>query len=71
MKSAFQKYGFVPFTLNIVLRQIAVNSQAFEDETKRRSESNIKPGSALQEIWSSLKTHVKLYQQTEAIRDIL
>jgi hypothetical protein len=71
IKSAFRKCGFVPFTPNIVLRQIAVNSQAFEDESKRRSESNIKPESALQEIWSSPKTHDKLYQQAEAIRDML
>jgi hypothetical protein len=69
IKSAFRKCSFVPFRPHVVLDEITINHSAFEDGMERHQEEKV--DSHLQEIWSSPKTHDKLHQQSEAIRDML
>ena len=73
IKSAFRKCSFIPYNPDTILCQIKVNSSAFEDESKHRQDNSQRKVEelSLPDVWSSPTTHNKLYQQAEAIENLL
>jgi hypothetical protein len=69
IKSAFRKCGFVPFRPNLVIREIELN---LEKEAGIDKEITLPQSPAqLPEIWSSPTSHNKLYQQAQAVQQLL
>ena len=58
----------MPFRPELVLRQINFNEAILEDRREYRQD---RADTDLQEIWSSPKSHEKLFQQAGAIQDML
>lgn len=75
-KSAFRKCGFWPFRPEVVLEQIQISSRILENqpsaqtgETEETEVSGAEEG--LPDVWDTPKTHRALYQQVNAIQDML
>ena len=69
IKSAFRKCGFVPFRPNVVIREIELD---FEEKADIYKELTLpKLPIPLPNTWSSPTTHSALYQQAQAVQDML